>query len=439
MDFGLLPPEVNSGRMYAGPGSEPLITAAAAWDGIAAELATAAGAYESVLAELGVEWTGASAGVMAAAAHRYVTWLQGTVALAEQTAGQARSAAASYEAAFATVVPPPAIAANRSQLASLVATNTLGQNTPAIAATEAAYGAMWAQDVLAMYGYAAASAGSTALPPFTPPPQVSNPAGQADQAGAVGQAAGRAAGTQAQQLTSALNSALQGMAGPGNSSAAAGAATALGSAPAALPAAAADPTLAIAYAGLATSLFGALVIDSAGSFGVDSAGSFGIDFIGLDVPTLLAGAPAAGGLSAGLASAPAAAPVAATVGQAAPLGGLSVPPAWTAKAPPPVQLVSTSTALAGTGDGAPDSDGSGISFGEAATAGLAASALANAGRGLAGKAGKAGSAARRRVPGQVRGAVTGIAPELRELAELHRTGILTDNEFAEQKRLLLGH
>ena len=50
------------------------------------------------------------------------------------------------------------IAANRTQLASLVATNIFGQNTPAIAANEAQYGEMWAQDATAMYGYAANSA-----------------------------------------------------------------------------------------------------------------------------------------------------------------------------------------------------------------------------------------------------------------------------------------
>ena len=41
-------------------------------------------------------------------------------------------------------VPRPVIAANRAQLAALVATNILGQNAPAIAATEAQYGQMWA-------------------------------------------------------------------------------------------------------------------------------------------------------------------------------------------------------------------------------------------------------------------------------------------------------
>ncbi|MGV8071254.1 PPE family protein, partial [Mycobacterium kansasii] len=83
------------------------------------------------------------------------------------------------EVAFAMTVPPPVIAANRSLLMALVATNIFGQNTPAIAAPEAFYDEMWAQDAAAMYGYAGGSAAATALAPFSPPPQPANPAGQA--------------------------------------------------------------------------------------------------------------------------------------------------------------------------------------------------------------------------------------------------------------------
>ena len=36
MDFASLPPEVNSGLMYAGPGSGPMLAAAAGWDASAA-------------------------------------------------------------------------------------------------------------------------------------------------------------------------------------------------------------------------------------------------------------------------------------------------------------------------------------------------------------------------------------------------------------------
>ncbi|HET7074536.1 MAG TPA: PPE domain-containing protein, partial [Mycobacterium sp.] len=44
-DFAALPPEINSGRMYAGPGSESMMVAATAWDELAAELGTAASGY----------------------------------------------------------------------------------------------------------------------------------------------------------------------------------------------------------------------------------------------------------------------------------------------------------------------------------------------------------------------------------------------------------
>src|ERR1700757_2237415 len=176
--FGALPPEVNSGLMYAGAGSGPMVAAAAAWDGLAAELSSAATSYRAVVSELtGQSWLGPSSVRMAASAAPYVVWMDTTAAQAEQTANRARSAVAAYQAAFLATVPPPVIAANRALLMSLVATNIFGQNTPAIAATEAQYAEMWAQDAAAMYGYAGASAAATMLTPFTAPTQNTNPAG----------------------------------------------------------------------------------------------------------------------------------------------------------------------------------------------------------------------------------------------------------------------
>ncbi len=81
-------------------------------------------------------WLGPASVSMVAAATPYATWLSTTAEQAKQAGAQARSAAAAYEAAFAATVPPPVIAENRALLMSLVATNILGQNTPAIAATE---------------------------------------------------------------------------------------------------------------------------------------------------------------------------------------------------------------------------------------------------------------------------------------------------------------
>jgi PPE-repeat protein len=177
MDFFALPPEVNSGRMYAGPGSGPLIAAATAWQGLASELHATAAAYAAAVTGLTSQaWQGPSAASMAAAAAPYVQWMTTTAGQAEQAAMQAQTAAGAYEAAFAMTVPPPVVAANRSQLTTLVATNILGQNTAAIAATEAQYSEMWAQDVAAMENYAASSAAASNLSPFTSPTSTAQPA-----------------------------------------------------------------------------------------------------------------------------------------------------------------------------------------------------------------------------------------------------------------------
>jgi PPE-repeat protein len=203
MDFGALSPEINSGRIYAGPGSAPMMAAASAWDGLAAELRSAASVYHAVITRLtSEEWMGPASGAMAAAAAPYVTWMSTTAEQAEQTAAQAKAAAAAYEEAFATTVPPAGVTANRTHLQSLVATNVLGQNTPAIAATEAHYGEMWGQDAAAMYGYAANSSAASRVTPFAAPQQNTNPAGQDNQAAAAAQANGTSAGSGTQSTLS---------------------------------------------------------------------------------------------------------------------------------------------------------------------------------------------------------------------------------------------
>src|ERR1700677_660466 len=212
VDFGALPPEINSGRMYAGAGSGPLAAAAAAWEGLASQLGSAATSYRAVVSDLTAgPWVGPSSLSMAAAAAPYAAWMNTTATAAEQTASQLTSAIAAYEAAFTATVPPPIIAANRTSLAALVATNIVGQNTPAIAATEAQYAEMWAQDAAAMYGYAGASAAATTVTPFNPPPPTTNPAGTGTQAAAVTHAAASPAGA-AQNLLSQVPNTLQSLA-----------------------------------------------------------------------------------------------------------------------------------------------------------------------------------------------------------------------------------
>jgi PPE-repeat protein len=205
-DFGALPPEINSTRMYTGPGSGPMMAAASAWDGVAAELGTAAAGYSSVIDELtGSPWLGPASRAMMAAVVPYVSWISAAGAQAEEAASQARAAAAAYESAFTMTVPPPVIAANRVLLMTLIATNFFGQNTPAIAATEAQYLEMWAQDAGVMYGYAGSSALATELSQFTDPPNTTTPDAAGDQSAAVAQTTATPAGNSAQTTAATVS------------------------------------------------------------------------------------------------------------------------------------------------------------------------------------------------------------------------------------------
>src|SRR5271163_2993913 len=207
LDFAALPPEVNSALMYTGPGSGPMLAAAAAWDVLATEMSLTGSAYGSVISDLVAVWLGPSSVAMAAAAAPFVSWLSASAGLAEATGMQAMAAVAAYEAAFAMTVPPPVIAANRALLAALVATNFFGQNTPAIMMTEALYAEMWAQDAAAMYGYAGASQVASQVTPFVQPPQTANPDGTSSQADAVAKAAATPASQAATVAQNAVSSA----------------------------------------------------------------------------------------------------------------------------------------------------------------------------------------------------------------------------------------
>jgi PPE-repeat protein len=203
MSFMMFPPEVNSALMYAGAGSGPLMAAASAWDELAADLETTATSYQAVIQELtGGPWLGPSSVQMTSATAPYIAWLQGSSIQAAQTSAQARLAAAAYEGAFDATVPPTEIAANRTLLAALVATNFLGQNTPAIAATEALYMEMWFQDGLTMDTYALVSQQATALPEQAPAPTTSDGGTSADAAAAA-QSTANSLGTDLQALLNA--------------------------------------------------------------------------------------------------------------------------------------------------------------------------------------------------------------------------------------------
>lgn len=303
-----------------------MMAAAAAWNNLGAELATAASSYQSVIAALtGEQWLGPASAAMTAAAAPYVGWMNTTAAAAEQAATQAMASAAAYQAAFAMTVPPPVIAANRAQLAMLVATNFLGQNTPAIAANEALYTEMWAQDAAAMYGYAGSSATAGLLQPLNAPAQITNPAAAAGQSAAVS-----TAGTQSglSQLVSTLPSTVQGLASP----------LAAGDASGALQGV-------IAQAGN----IGAWNMFAGISSGVGLANAHSAEMAAADamaeavLPTAVA--PAAPAAAVGATNFGAAPVVAAGMGQASSVGGLSVPASWSGATPTSTPAIT----LAGSG------------------------------------------------------------------------------------------
>jgi PPE-repeat protein len=452
MDFAMLPPEVNSGRMYAGPGSGPMLAAAAGWDGLAAELQSTAASYGSAISELsGGPWLGPSSATMAAAAAPYMEWMTTTAAQAEQTATQAKAAAAAYEAAFAMTVPPPLIAANRSLLMTLIATNVLGQNTAAIAATETDYAEMWAQDAAAMYGYAGSAAAASTLTPFTSPPPTTNPAGAGSQATAVAQSSMMSGS----RVINAVPQALQGLASS----------------------AAADPPSASALSDLLSAISPALTAveipigtTSIGSTSTGIAAAFtgvGTNFRGFEInadrdfahgtgPYTGYGPGAAklpewfwgGQGSVGAPSNAAEASVSAGLGQANTVGRLSVPSAWTVAAPEirPAAFTLPITGAAAAPEIAAGSSGNLFSnMGLAGAAGGAVGSSASLGRGD--QRTRVTARGNPKPPQRPQGeAVTEIATELRELAtraqsllaKLAESGLMTAEEVTQQKRRFLG-
>ncbi|OBK45552.1 PPE family protein [Mycobacterium sp. 1081908.1] len=403
LDFGALPPEINSGRMYTGAGSGPMLAAAAAWDELATELQSTAASYGATIEGLATgPWTGPSSIAMASAAAPYVAWMSATGAQAEEAASQAKIAAGAYETAFAATVPPPVIAANRTLLMALIATNFLGQNTPAIAATEAQYAEMWAQDAAAMYAYAASSATASQLTPFSEPPQTTNAAAAPAQAAAVSQASGASGlniGTQLSQLINSLPTALQSLGSGLASSPTTGSANLLSglslpqlvnvSMPAGLSADLANwNTIMSTIASGPYSLQGLASIPGGPFLSFGQVYSYAQNGQGLAAfntvkPITGALAPLASGATTHLSSAVGATPASGAMGKAALVGSMSVPQGWTQAAPAIRTLAQVLPANAAAPAAASLTGEEGV-FSQMALSSLAGRAVAAAGVGSSG-------------------------------------------------------
>ncbi|OBI08944.1 PPE family protein [Mycobacterium scrofulaceum] len=180
------PPEVTSTLIHSGPGAGSLVEAAGAWQSLAVELENSVSVYASVLSSLIESWDGPSSMAMLQAVQPYLIWLRTTAQQAHQMATSAESAAAAFTAVRAAVVPPAVVAANRTRLMQLLATNRFGQNTAAIAETQDEYQTMWANNSAAMSRYQATSSqATTSLSQFNSPLAIASPSGTGQQQAAV--------------------------------------------------------------------------------------------------------------------------------------------------------------------------------------------------------------------------------------------------------------
>ncbi|MGP0079856.1 PPE family protein, partial [Mycobacterium sp.] len=179
------PPEIISALIHTGPGAGSMIEASGAWQQVAVELENSVAVYASALSGLIETWSGPSAMAMVQSVQPYLIWLRTTAQQSQQMGASAEAAATAFSSVRAAVVTPAQVTANRTRLAQLLATNRFGSNTAAIAETEAEYQTMWTNNAAAMTSYQAASAQATALPQFSSPLTIANPAGAAAQASTV--------------------------------------------------------------------------------------------------------------------------------------------------------------------------------------------------------------------------------------------------------------
>jgi PPE-repeat protein len=168
-----IPPEINAFRltmMGAGPAAHVPVVAAYT-DAMATHMEQAA-QQAVTTAATAPSFVGSGGGGMVSAASPMSAWLGTAGAHAGAAAATVQGAIAGYSTAVASTIPHPVVIENRLREAALVASNILGQNTPAIAEAEAEYGEFWTQNASAMMGYlatttAAVDALSVPLPPLT--------------------------------------------------------------------------------------------------------------------------------------------------------------------------------------------------------------------------------------------------------------------------------
>lgn len=198
------PPEIHSALLSSGPGSGPLLAAAAQWHLLSTEYLAAADGVEQALAITHAwSWQGASADRYVARHRPFLGWLAMQSDVSAANAAHLETVAAAYTAALGAMPTVPEIAAHRAAHAALVATNFFGINTIPIAVNEADYMRMWIQAATTMEIYQAVSeAAVLSVAPPVPAPLILAPG--AESFGAAADLLHRTAGSRAAESGSAL-------------------------------------------------------------------------------------------------------------------------------------------------------------------------------------------------------------------------------------------
>jgi len=207
--FSAFPPEVNAGQLMAGDQGASIAAAVAAHEALSAALmeeGARMGTTAGTTAATG--WEGVGGAAMVSTAMPYVAALEALAGWVQQSAASAAAIEQAYAVTKAAMIQVPICTTNRTSQAGLVATNVIGQNTPAIIGLDAEYyGHFWTNNASLMGSYEAFVTPILAALGVPPPPAplTANPAGPAGQAAAIGEAAANGA------ANAAMSQSLQGV------------------------------------------------------------------------------------------------------------------------------------------------------------------------------------------------------------------------------------
>jgi PPE-repeat protein len=172
-DSALNPPQVNYYQHAAGDQAASAAACAAAHQAAAAMLtAEIATMTTSTSTTAAVGWQGAGGAAMTMTAQAFAAILGTAVAWFEEAVVQATAIVDAWHLAKTTMVPGPVSDQNLVDTEALVATNFIGQNSPAIAALVAEYDRQWIHNAAIASSFqsvVAAAVGVLATPPpFAP-------------------------------------------------------------------------------------------------------------------------------------------------------------------------------------------------------------------------------------------------------------------------------